>query len=457
MIFRSKIIAKLLFPGLIIGIPILSDACEPPEILNIDCISGNVLITFQTNSPDGLIGFNFYRNGEFIDFMPESGDTLYDHMLTYQPPGNHSFCITSLCVQQLQGMPSDTIESDPDCENAGCFYGIDLPFQEDWSLGSFELTEWNTSSDDWMISEEAGNTPPAAIFNPADNQGEYQEYLESYYLNAYGMTEGHIYLEYDLSLSSTDTTGPANLYVLIWDHESNAWDTVATYNNSDGSFEWTRDTIDIRQNAMGNVFRIRFMVDGDDPADIEYWGIDNINVYRKCDNLFELETSLVNDTCISINLIGQITRQVEDYDIYVILNGNLLYIYSQMWDPIPNPYCVPYPGEYCFWGVTVWVSETDECESDYSVSCEQVMINSSQEIPSPHFVIYPNPVRAGNSLVLSVLANEIEIFDLTGNLISTVIPADNSGDYTIEGLKPGLYLLKLSEQDRYYCQKLVIQ
>jgi len=59
-------------------------------------------------------------------------------------------------------MASDTIESDPDCEMVGCYYGFDLPFLEDWSLGSFELSNWSTSSDDWAISTELGNEPPAS-------------------------------------------------------------------------------------------------------------------------------------------------------------------------------------------------------------------------------------------------------------------------------------------------------
>jgi len=108
------------------------------------------------------------------------------------------------------------------------------------------------------------------------------------------MTEGHIYLEYDIALESIDTSGLVNLFVQIWNHTSDSYHTVASYNNQNGSFGWIRDTIDIRPFSMNKIFKLRFLAEGrENSEDINFWGIDNINLYRKCDNYLNILTSVV--------------------------------------------------------------------------------------------------------------------------------------------------------------------
>jgi len=87
----------------------------------------------------------------------------------------------------------ETIESEPDCEIVSCIYGFDLPFEENWNLGSFSTSDWVISSDNWIISVDTGNSAPSAVFEPEIPLTDYVESLESYYLNAFGMTEGYIF------------------------------------------------------------------------------------------------------------------------------------------------------------------------------------------------------------------------------------------------------------------------
>lgn len=143
----------LVFSVLVLSIPSPALSCNPPEIININCNGGNVMISFRVSDDPSLTGFNFYRDNEMIEFLPHTGDTVYNHFLIYQPPGDHNYCITAVCILTTPDFPAETIESDPDCEAVGCYYGFDLPFTEDWSLESFQTSDWEISSNAWTISQ----------------------------------------------------------------------------------------------------------------------------------------------------------------------------------------------------------------------------------------------------------------------------------------------------------------
>ena len=58
--------------------------------------------------------------------------------------------------------------------------------------------------------------------------------MESYPLCAVGMTEGKIWLDFDLKLDAVQPTGEEMLHVQVWNWDSQAWSTVAEYSNVDG-------------------------------------------------------------------------------------------------------------------------------------------------------------------------------------------------------------------------------
>jgi hypothetical protein len=144
-VMKTLTLTAILF-AFVFGLTSVAYSCEPPQILSITCNGGNVMIQFETEVSPSILGFNFYCDDEFIEFLPYAGDSVYNHFLVYQSPGNHIYCITTLCTVATLDKYAETIESDPDCEAVGCFYGFDLPFEEDWAQGSFSLNDWEISS-----------------------------------------------------------------------------------------------------------------------------------------------------------------------------------------------------------------------------------------------------------------------------------------------------------------------
>lgn len=412
------------------------------------------MISFQVSVDPSLTGFNFYRDDEMVEFMPHTGDTVYNHFLIYQPPGDHNYCITAVCVLTAPGIPAETIESDPDCETVGCYYGFDLPFTEDWSLESFETSDWEISSNAWTISVDEGNDPPSAMFAPSANLLNYNETLESYYLNAYGMTEGHIFLTYDLSLSSINSTGTEHLLIQVWDHMTESYSTVKDFSNQNGSFGWVSDTLDIRPYAMNKVFMLRFVAQGENSSDIISWGIDNISVYRECNEVTsQLESYLVNDTCIYLEIIEKSLRDLINILIYVYRDGEMIDIYSSDY-PMPNPYCVEVSGEYCFLMSWIWESESDQCVSYSNMTCEQILINSAVETNSKIPLFYIDDYH-----LLSIQSKEeidrLEFYDLSGRLLKTDFPASNSFQEDLSGYLPGIYFFRIKTSTGLFTKKVI--
>jgi hypothetical protein len=159
-----------------------------------------------------------------------------------------------------------------------CF---DLEFVEAWDQGSFETNNW-TEQSNWSINGQVGNPSPAAEFTWDPIQTEYSLSLTSYPLCASGMSEGSIWLDFDLKHESYNHTGEEYLLVQVWNWDNDDWFTVLSYSNLDGSFDWISEQKDIKAYAMGKVFKIRFQAMGMNSLDILSWYVDNIHVYRTC-------------------------------------------------------------------------------------------------------------------------------------------------------------------------------
>jgi hypothetical protein len=155
-----------------------------------------------------------------------------------------------------------------------------LPFVENWNSGLFETNHWNTEQyGNWRIAGQLGNAAPSTEFyyNPIVNN--YQKALTSRLLNARNLIDGDIYLSFDLKTTIVNPTGMEFLkaQVLV---DTN-WITVWADSNT-SSYDWTNKKINISNPVKGNVFRFRFLAEGQNSLDIFNWLIDNISVYREC-------------------------------------------------------------------------------------------------------------------------------------------------------------------------------
>jgi len=242
-----------------------------------NCNSGEVA--------EGLVHFNIYRNKEFVASRTYSGQGLNDTIFFNEnnlDPGDYSFNVSAVYNLTPYGFPGDTTESmmTPD-DSVHIVWGKQLPFMEEWDEG-FSHNEWTKTSDNWQIDNSTGQNEPSASFlgNPSIDT-VYQLPLVSTYFVADSLTEGELYLDFDIKLDDNITTGTELLSVEVRS-AMGQWEGVASFANN-GSFDFTTYHINIRQMAMTEQFQIRFTASGQNSSDIAAWHIDNINIYRKCE------------------------------------------------------------------------------------------------------------------------------------------------------------------------------
>jgi hypothetical protein len=289
----------VLFLVIILGLNAFAQPGYYPPPANV-LYHNDTLTIFPPDSLPGdpviLVAYNIYVDSIFFDNVPVSNPTdNIDYIFTLPalPPGDHSFCANAVYNQWI---------SDRACDSATVIYGYELPFLEDWSSGSFEELQWTTSSGNWVISDEEGSPAPAAEFRGDPVQTNYTMNLESFPINAVGLTEGKIWLDFDLKFDCINPTGYEVLRVEVWNWTHNVWHTVAEYDNYDDSFTWVLEHINIKPQAMNKVFKIRFQATGVNSLDIQGWFVDNIHIYRKC----EAASNLVLDEYPDHNKISWI-------------------------------------------------------------------------------------------------------------------------------------------------------
>jgi hypothetical protein len=223
--------------------------------------------------PAVLLGYNVYVDSLFYDNVQvasqnDTADYVFD--ITTLMPGNREFCAKAVYNSWI---------SEPACDTGKITYGYELPFFEDWSSGDFETNQWTVSSDHWTINTANGNPSPEARFSGTPGLQDYSEVLESFAFRGDSLIIGSIFVEYDISLVSINSTGYESLAVQIYDWTTGNWHTTQIFNNQNGSFEWRNKWFRL---LIGKVFKIRFVVSGVISSDIGCWSIDNIHVYRDC-------------------------------------------------------------------------------------------------------------------------------------------------------------------------------
>jgi len=247
----------------------------------------DTLIIFPPDSLPGapveLLSYNIYVDNEFYGYAQVSDPEEAVHYFLDDEsllPGNRIFCATAVYNEWI---------SVHTCDTAMIIYGYELPFYEDWLSGSFETLQWTTDSDHWIINSFDGNPAPSVSFQGEPGLTNYEAVLESYPINAIGLTIGLIWLNFDIKFQAVNQTNEEILRVQVWSSTYQSWTTVKEYNNGEGSFDWKWGHINIRSQAINKVFRIRFVATGENSEDIAGWYLDNIKVYRHCEPPTDLE------------------------------------------------------------------------------------------------------------------------------------------------------------------------
>ena len=230
--------------------------------------------------PDNLLGYNVYRNDEFREYIEyDGGDSTlwYDYDLY---PGNYKYEVTALYDMDVYGLPGDTAESAPDGPVImTCIIPVILPFEEGWVYGSFETYMWEVESGAWVIDMAKGNPEPSASFVGDSAFVDYNTGLISTQIYGIDITDGDIFLDFDVKLEDIQATATEKFTIKIWD--GNEWFGIDTIVNN-GSTDWMEYHYNINEYAKGNNFRIGFFANGENSSNIDAWYLDNIHVYRLC-------------------------------------------------------------------------------------------------------------------------------------------------------------------------------
>jgi hypothetical protein len=250
----------------------------PPDDGLIRSINENKAI------PENLLGYNLYENDVFLEYVTHSSANevqLYIDINNY--PGFYQYEVSGIYDLEPYGFPGDTGESMRiGTEMVSVDYCSELDFHEDWGWGNFLVYQWQTNTDEWRINAETGNPAPCAEFLPDTILSNYSSPLMSYPLCGHLISEGMIWLDFDLSLISNNNTGNEKLKVEIWNRVLNNWKTIRVYSNLNGNISWGREHCFINAYAKNDIFRVRFVAEGVNSADIGYWRLDNIDIRRDC-------------------------------------------------------------------------------------------------------------------------------------------------------------------------------
>ncbi len=241
------------------------------------------------NVPDNLLGLNLYRDGDFVgyySFLPDP-DTLEIELDLL--PGMYAYASNAVYDLTPYGYPGETSQSD--FVTTECFirYGFALDFLEQWNLGTFETNNWSVDAPNWQVNNTVGNPAPSAGFSWEPVQENYSMALVSYPFLADSMTEGQVFLDFDIRLDNVIATGNETLLAQVWNWEYRSWSTVKSYSNEAGGFGWISEHLDISEHAMDQVFRIRFVAEGENSLNVLGWYLDQIHVFRFCASPVSLE------------------------------------------------------------------------------------------------------------------------------------------------------------------------
>jgi len=404
------------------------------------------------STPDGLVGYNIYRNGTMIHYIA-SGDILsfydYDTYTSW-----FDYTITAQYDLTSYGFPGQFEASPPAGPvSVGIDCPVSLPFSEPWDQGTFSFQNWMfvPSQGNWTMNTSQGNPLPAAFFNGSPTRQNYNFTMKSMWLPGEVWVCADMFLEFDYKLTDVAANGTEKLiagYFL-----DTTWTAVLELKNQ-GSTGWLHQQIEISQ-VKGHQFKIGFKATGANSANLGSWAIDNIFVNPVC--MGPLNCGATRNANV-VHLFWEhpcgdsIMLVMPGYNIYrsqgspfgpfTKLNASLV-ADIEYFDNLPIP--VPYDSlKYIITLVQCDpVNFLPLCEA----ACDTLTVDMGVGIPSTHpsgLSIFPNPasdfiqvksdIPVKSCELLNGLGNQIIYFSIT-NQKEIAIP--------VSGIVNGIYFLKV--------------
>jgi len=236
-------------------------------------------------TPVGLKGYNVYRDGAKIKTIM-SPDTLfyYDYNLN---PGTYKYDVKALYDLTSYGIATppapygESLMNTAGLQTVTLNCGAPLPFYEPWTSGNFAFNSWTYpagATNHWSVNTGVGNPAPCADFTWQTVIANYSQALTSEVIDATAWTCAAIWLDFDVKLLDHNATGKEKLTIDVF--YNGVWHQKAELTNN-GSTNWVAKHIDI-SSVKGKSFRVRFVANGLNSADILHWYVDNIHAYGIC-------------------------------------------------------------------------------------------------------------------------------------------------------------------------------
>ncbi len=422
-------------------------------------------------------------------------DNVFFHPLD---PGSYHFCISAIYDLTSYGYSGGGASQWTCMDTIEVVWGSVIPYFENWDSGSFEGWRIDGNQDNWLINTEEGEPAPSAQFswNPILTN-DYSSTLTTEPIIVDSLTEGEIYVDFDLKLVDRNSTENEKLRVEVYN--GNSWNQVAEFANN-GKSGFTTNHIDITEYTTGNTISIRFNVTGQNSSDIESWFLDNISVTRQCsspqnvtgeyiwNDIDDMGIELcweVPDT-VSKNYgsfnNGEVTqdfttesRDIDGFNIYrkEIDTGNYILYDVVDLQPGQTSYCYfdAYPNVspqigYYYQVSANYSSDMDICESLPAAALEipeddfvYVFVTGFENVTDKeYFSVFPNPTH---NMLNIVSSNTIKSLTLINNIGQIAYYNNNVDDSDFKlntnTYKEGVYFIKVETETEISIQKVIIK
>lgn len=265
-----------------------------PAMTDYALLTWNAPVDSATGEvPQGLLGYNIYRDDEVIASIDHPETEYYDLNLINP---TYTYQVSAVYDLTLYGFPGETGVS-PFAGPVIIYLNTahELPFTENFTTGLFETNMWTDDGpygdNNWQIAGQTGNPAPGTYFTNYYPRTGYSRTLTSWWFNGSGFIDGQILMDFDFKKEIVNPTQTEFLFVDVYN--GNEWIQVKEFTNDESS-DWQTYTINITNEAFGHLSKIRFRAEGQSTANILSWEIDNIMIYRQCEPATDLYAELTN-------------------------------------------------------------------------------------------------------------------------------------------------------------------
>lgn len=412
------------------------------------------------NPPENLLGYNLYRNNQLLEYIEYDGaDTTFYWDMNTPWYDLYTYYVTSVYDLSPCGFPGDTAESDPSNEKE-FWIGIDfmLPFVEDWNTGSFDPNLWD-AEENWSINGNYGNPLPATLFTGSQINETYAFRLSSYSINCRDhpgtsdpYVDGDFYLEFDIMLIDLDTCGIDRMRVQFID-TSMVYQTIAEFTDSTEGFTWESHKINITQHVKGEMIKIAFLAEGEEGStfNINYWYIDNIELYRQCNPPRELQWAVIDEIMswhppLPHTIVkDKGNKELQGYNIYysdgqyhfLTFTTDTFHVLDQSY----NSYYV--------------TAVYDDCEPASNELIGHVSI--IEKTTESEINIYPNPADEMITISSSSSISQVKLINLSGQVLTEMESDKQEYQLNTSSLPNGIYIIEALVNDRIIRKKFVVR